>query len=199
MPKLRKLRMKQKFQYGANRKRIRNRQEKSTKFNVKVDCPVLKASWNNRKSLKENMTELGVAFDANQSVAKINNQKRYRKKFNIPEEPKVEEEETKGDGSSLAEKVVAELESTAAAAVKPPTFRFSTDQVKWISDMMDRHKYNYKAMARDPKNHFQETPNQIKHKIRKFMSIPDHFVPYCRERGLLNASVDESAAEMDTA
>ena len=40
-------------------------------------------------------------------------------------------------------------------------------------------------MARDPKNVWQETPKQIRQKVKKFISIPQHFAIYCRERGLL--------------
>jgi hypothetical protein len=41
-------------------------------------------------------------------------------------------------------------------------------------------------MAKDPKNHYQETPKQIRQKILKFISIPEQFAVYVREKGLLN-------------
>ena len=40
-------------------------------------------------------------------------------------------------------------------------------------------------MARDPKNVWQETPKQLRQKVKKFVSIPEHFAIYCKERGLL--------------
>ena len=47
------------------------------------------------------------------------------------------------------------------------------------------------AMSRDPKNHYQETPKQIRQKILKFVSIPEQFAPYAREKGLLdNIEID---------
>ena len=70
-------------------------------------------------------------------------------------------------------------------------------QVKFISSMMDKHKFNFKAMSRDPNNHYQETPRNLQHKVRKFMSIPDHYVPYCRERGLLESVQLKNAEQTD--
>ena len=41
------------------------------------------------------------------------------------------------------------------------------------------------AMAKDKKNIWQETPKQIRQKVLKFVSIPEHFAVYAKERGLL--------------
>ena len=40
-------------------------------------------------------------------------------------------------------------------------------------------------MAKDKKNIWQETPKQIRQKGLKFVSIPEHFAVYAKERGLL--------------
>merc|ERR1712243_449334 len=59
-----------------------------------------------------------------------------------------------------------------------------------ISYMMDKHGMDFKAMARDPKNHYQETPAKLKGMVTKFISIPEHYAPYCKERGLITPSAD---------
>ena len=41
------------------------------------------------------------------------------------------------------------------------------------------------AMAKDKKNIWQETPKQIRQEVLKFVSIPEHFAVYAKERGLL--------------
>ena len=41
-------------------------------------------------------------------------------------------------------------------------------------------------MARDPKNVWQETPKQIRQKVKKFVNTPEHFAIYCKERRLLD-------------
>eukprot|EP00088_Acartia_fossae_P007193 TRINITY_DN13349_c0_g1_i1.p1 TRINITY_DN13349_c0_g1~~TRINITY_DN13349_c0_g1_i1.p1 ORF type:complete len:181 (+),score=23.26 TRINITY_DN13349_c0_g1_i1:107-649(+) len=179
--KIKKQHRRKQFMYRTNRKRLREKMEKNTKHNVKVADPILKENWDHRKSVKENMKQLGVAFDANKSVSRISNP---RNKFKVTD---IEaDKEVVSDVS-----VVAQLEAVAAVE-KPPAFRFSLDQVKWISDMMDKHKLNFKAMARDPMNHYQETPKAIEKKIRKFMSIPEQYAVYCRERGLLESEQSEN-------
>ena len=41
--------------------------------------------------------------------------------------------------------VVRELEASAAAVEKKQTFRFSSDEVKWIEYMMEKHGDNFKV------------------------------------------------------
>ena len=65
------------------------------------------------------------------------------------------------------------------------TFRFPREQVRWLSYCLDKHGDDFKAMARDPKNVWQETPKQIRQKLLKFISIPEQFNDYASERGLL--------------
>merc|ERR1711862_66865 len=65
------------------------------------------------------------------------------------------------------------------------TFRFTPTQVQLISYMMDKHGEDWSAMARDPKNHYQETAAKLKGMVNKFVSIPEHYVVYCKERGLI--------------
>jgi len=52
--------------------------------------------------------------------------------------------------------------------------------------MMSKYGEDYKAMARDRRNEWQETPKQIKQKIVKFRSIPEQFAKYAKENGLLD-------------
>merc|ERR550519_33877 len=78
-------------------------------------------------------------------------------------------------------------------------FRFSREQVMWLSYMIDKHQDDYKAMARDKKNHFQETPKQIKGKILKFMNIPEQYAVFARERGLIEKSEAIETTNEDSA
>merc|ERR1712179_720306 len=86
--------------------------------------------------------------------------------------------------------VVTHLEDEANVEAKP-TFRFTPTQVQLITHMMDKHGMDFKAMARDPKNHYQETPAKLKGMVTKFISIPEHYAPYCKERGLITPSEEK--------
>merc|ERR1719400_2369833 len=106
------------------------------------------------------------------------------------------EEETEAVAVSTITKpeVIAKLSEEANVPVKQ-NFRFTTSQVQLITHMMDKHGTDYKAMARDPRNHFQETPAKLRGMIRKFISIPEHYAPYCRERGLIQPENSDQREE----
>merc|ERR1719430_2348935 len=183
MAGLKKLKRKKTYNYGRNRSRVRKQQEKTNKFNVKVDCQAMKEVWDNRKSLKENLATMGVAVDANSVLPKISAKKKMideMKKLKGIEMSEQEEGKEKTD-------VVKKLEEEAKFVAKQ-TFRFTPTQVQLITYMMDRHGEDWEAMARDPKNHYQETPAKLRGMVTKFISIPEHYAVYCRERGLIQAS-----------
>merc|ERR1712138_236206 len=91
--------------------------------------------------------------------------------------------------------VLQKLTEEASVPAKP-NFRFSTTQVKLITYMMDKHGSDYKAMSRDPKNHYQETPARLRGMVTKFISIPEHYAPYCKERGLIKSEQAESPGKV---
>jgi len=193
MAGLKKLKKKKSFNYGRNRKRVRMQQERTTKFNVKVDCKAMKDVWDNRVTLKENMAAMGVALDANQVMPFAGTKKKLINKLKKQNKVAVEEvnavKVTKPD-------VLSQLEAEANVEAKP-TFRFTPTQVQLISYMMDKHGMDFKAMARDPKNHYQETPAKLKGMVTKFISIPEHYAPYCKERGLITPSEDLKDSSKD--
>ena len=84
--------------------------------------------------------------------------------------------------------VVKRLEAEALEAEinRKPNFRFTSEQVKWITYCLDKHGEDFKAMARDAKNIWQETPKQIRQKLLKFVSIPEQFAVYAKKNGLLD-------------
>jgi len=199
MPGLKKLKKGKKFNYGRNRSRVRKQQEKTSKFNValKVDCQAMKEVWDTRVSLKENMTKMGVAFDANIVVPKISSKQKMVKEMKKKKGLEVDENEE--EGLKRKSEVIAKLEEEAKFEAKQ-TFRFTPTQVQLISYMMDKHGEDWSAMARDSKNHYQETAAKLRGMVTKFISIPEHYAVYCRERGLIQASEepkDEENVEED--
>merc|ERR1712029_1276803 len=85
--------------------------------------------------------------------------------------------------------VVRQLEEEVVSIPRKSSFRFPPEQVRFITYMMSKYGEDYKAMARDRRNEWQETPKQIKQKIVKFRSIPEQFAKYARENGLLDQEV----------
>merc|ERR1711934_156466 len=161
MPGLKKLKKGKKFNYGRNRSRVRKQQEKTSKFNValKVDCQAMKEVWDTRVSLKENMTKMGVAFDANNVVPKISSKMKMVKEMKKKKGMEVDDNEK--EGMMRKSEVIARLEDEAKFEAKQ-TFRFTPTQVQLISYMMDKHGEDWPAMVRDPKNHYQETAAKLR-------------------------------------
>merc|ERR1711910_92941 len=127
---------------------------------------------------------MGVAFDANNVVPKISSKKNMVKDMKKKKGIEVAEEEGVVERKS---EVIAKLEVEAKYEAKQ-TFRFTPTQVQLISYMMDKHGEDWSAMARDPKNHYQETAAKLRGMATKFVSIPEHYAVYCRERGFIQAS-----------
>ena len=201
MTKLRKQRRRKKYDYGRNRKRVRKQQEKATKYNVKVDCQAMRDSWDNRISVKENMDKMGIVLSAAEMMpikgAKKNMVEKMKKLKNIP----AAQDESVQDviNSKIARPEVLEKLHQEASVPAKQTFRFTTSQVQLITYMMDKYGDDYKAMSRDPRNHYQETPAKLRGMITKFISIPEHYAPYCKERGLLKKSdADDEEEDIDS-
>ena len=188
MTKLRKQRRRKKFNYQRNRKRVRKAQEKTTKFNIKVDCQAMKESWDNRISAKENLDNMGIVMSATELMPIVSTKKSMVKKM---------KKMKNGSNDDVANKVqvtrpeVVEKLVQEANVERKQNFRFSSQQVKFITYMMDKHGDDYEAMSRDHKNHYQETPAKIRGMITKFISIPEHYAPYLKERGLLQTEENQ--------
>ena len=60
------------------------------------------------------------------------------------------------------------------------TLRLSEPEVRYCTFMMDKYGDDYKAMARDHKNYYQDTPKQIRRKINVFKSIPAQYELYVK-------------------
>ena len=162
-------------------------------YQLRNQCPdirydyfsdVMKELWNPKESIKNNLESMGVAFDANKVV----------ETKSIKQEMVERISGSKKTSSKTCEKseVIKRLEAevSKAEASKVSKFRFTKEQVKWITYCIDKHGEDFKAMARDPKNIWQETPKQIKQKVLKFISIPEQFAVYAKDWGMLEVEED---------
>merc|ERR1711928_75983 len=143
--------------------------------------------------MKENMAAMGVALNANAVLPFAGTKKgminKLKKQKKVPISEADKPEVTKPE-------VVGMLEAEANVEAKQ-NFRFTTTQVQLITYMMDKHGMDFSAMSRDPKNHYQETSAKLKGMVTKFISIPEHYAPYCKERGLITLSEKKFEAKED--
>jgi len=77
--------------------------------------------------------------------------------------------------------VIEDLE-TVANAEQPCRMWLAEPEVQYCVYMMERYGEDYKAMALDERNYYQDTPKQIRRKIARFQSIPDQYAAYLRSK-----------------
>lgn len=124
---------------------------------------------------------MGLAYDSNKAV------KMPRKAPALIEEmpikPKIPQ-------------VLETMEMEVALGEKEKRFLISADDVLFCTHMMDTYNENYKAMAKDKRNHYQLTPKQIRNKIRSFKRSKTQYQPYLDSKQ--NAKAIVEATEMET-
>ncbi|XP_067000986.1 nucleolar protein 16 [Anabrus simplex] len=164
MPKVRKVKRRQKYRFSVNRKRLKNKQRKGPS----IQCKEIKDAWTNKKSVRKNMEEMGLIYDPNTAL-KIPSTKEL-----LHPEMK-EQDEGKMDVDGPSKNFVAEKLEAEAKAPRVRKFRLPKNEVQWLSYLIKKYGEDYKAMARDPKNHYQETWKQLRGKIKTFKAIPEQY------------------------
>jgi len=191
MPKLNKMRKRQKFGFNRSRKRMRKTTEKHMSKNVRVTCDVLKNEWDTARPVKHNLESMGLVFDANSAIKTKSTKRKFvenlTKGVNAEEDDVTPPSEDSSNETEIEESdVVVKLRDEAEKSGKRSKFRLPAEDVRWVTKMMDRHGDDFAAMERDPDNIFQLTANKIRRRVTKFISVPEQFEPYARERGLLD-------------
>lgn len=128
-------------------------------------------------SVKRNIKEMGLSYDPNETIKipkSIN-----RLKIPIVSDEQVEWQEEVIEAEIKPSKIyVAEALEADAKAPREKKLRLPKGQVQWLTYLMDKYGDDYKAMARDKKNYYQETWKQIRAKINRFKSIPEQYEKY---------------------
>merc|ERR1711963_416527 len=105
----------------------------------------MKELWNPKESVKSNLTAMGVAFDANE-ILKANTTKAVLvEKIRPIVAPDSKKENT--EKSEVIRRLEAQV--TEAEKNKKSTFRFTPDQVRWITYCLDKHGDNFKVIERN--------------------------------------------------
>ncbi|KAG7484703.1 hypothetical protein MATL_G00052850 [Megalops atlanticus] len=164
MPKAKKSSRRKKYDYNKNKKKLKKQFKK--KAAPRIECPQIRNAWNDKKSVAQNLKDMGLAFDPNLALPMRKNKV-----------PGADAEETV---SPLVRKpyVVKGLEEEASLPTKD-TKSLSRDIIEYVQYMIKEHNDNYKAMARDEKNYYQDTPKQIKRKVDQYKRFhPEEYTAF---------------------
>ncbi|KAF7991487.1 hypothetical protein HCN44_008799 [Aphidius gifuensis] len=181
MPKVRKVHRKKTFKVNINRKKLRNKLRKLPA----ITCPQVKEAWEKTRSTKSNLTQMGLAYDANASIKIPSTKSEMLKKAKLLASgalvtasvgPKKKKRVAKKNSVALA------LEADANAP-RERMFRLPSGQVQFLTSMMDKYGEDYQSMARDKKNYYQLTWKQLRAKINTFKGIPEQYAEYLVNKG----------------
>jgi len=183
MPRLRKMRRKQKYGYHINRKRLDKKLHKLPRIN----CDAVREAWDDKKSLSHNLSSMGLISDPNADGGfRIPSGKELLMRANAGGE-KEEEQTSVGENShvvdSLEEQARDEFKRKKETAHPLPP-----EMYRKLCKFIDKHGEDYEAMAKDHTNYYQETPKQLKKQIERLKNIPQQWIPYLKSRGLMDES-----------
>ncbi|XP_068600790.1 nucleolar protein 16 isoform X2 [Brachionichthys hirsutus] len=162
MPKAKQSAKRKRFDYNQDRKKLKKKFNK--KSNPRIENAQIRNAWDDRKSVSRNLQDMGLAFDPNRSLP-------------IKKQGLLVAERKAGAPVSIVTKpyVLNQMEEEAGRPVKSSK-TLSTDLIEYVQHMIREHRENYKAMARDEKNYYQDTPKQIRRKINEYQRChPEHY------------------------
>ncbi|KAK3597767.1 hypothetical protein CHS0354_006125 [Potamilus streckersoni] len=164
---------KMKFLYNVDRKKL---WKKSKKLPA-IKCPEIKQAWDNKKTVFQNMADMGLSADPNKTLKIANT-----KELIGPKSMKVEDNDKTRKSLKPRKGYVAQALEDQAGLSPAKTLRLSEPDVQYCIYMMEKYGDDYKAMAKDPKNYYQDTPKQIRRKINIFTSIPEQYNDYLQSK-----------------
>ncbi|CAN9501038.1 unnamed protein product [Ophioblennius macclurei] len=143
MPKAKKNSRKNRFDYNRDRKKLKKKFLK--KSNPRIEHPQIRDAWDNRKSMATNLQEMGLTFDPNRSLS-----------------------QHKGGAPTITKPYILQHLQEEAARPQKDTKTLSSDLLEFVQHLIRQHGDDLKAMARDEKNYYQDTPKQIGRKINEY-------------------------------
>ncbi|TSP68532.1 Nucleolar protein 16 [Bagarius yarrelli] len=135
------------FNYNVDRKKLKKKMLK--KYKPKIECDQIRKAWDPHKTASRNMRDMGLLFGS-KGVLPITSRAKVRSLKVI---------------SFLW--LFSEMEE-AANQPRKDTTTCSTDLIEYVQHMIREHGEDYRAMARDEKNYYQDTPKQIRRKVELY-------------------------------
>lgn len=151
MGKLKKSRNRNTYNYNTNKKKLKIKLKR--KHKPHIECDQIRRAWDDQKTAKQNLADMGLLVG---------------KKGMLPIKSKKNMEEEPVDSIvPLKPYVIQDMEAEASQRGNKK-LTCSNDIIEYVQHMVREHNENYKAMARDEKNYYQDTPKQIKRKVELY-------------------------------
>ncbi|XP_074662580.1 nucleolar protein 16-like [Tubulanus polymorphus] len=163
------------FQYNKNRRKA----WKKSKKMPNIECDKVKAAWDEKKSVSHNLQEMGISMDPNLTL-KIPKAKEiiHSHLKESDDEMDTTQKSIEKNPKSRSKSYVADELEYEANLPQEQQLRLSQPEVSFCVYMLEKYGEDYKAMCRDKKNYYQDTPKQIRRRIMTFKSIPAQYQPY---------------------
>ncbi|MGH0148633.1 UNVERIFIED_CONTAM: hypothetical protein FKN15_013391 [Acipenser sinensis] len=155
MPKAKGANKRKKFNYSTNRRKLKTKAIKAAA--PRIECAQLRNAWNEKKSVSQNLAEMGLAFDPNKALPVL------RKKV-----APMEIDPSEASGALVKKPYVVNALVAEASLPEKDTHSISRDMIEYVQYMIKHHRNNYKEMAKDEKNYYQDTPKQIRRKVELY-------------------------------
>ncbi|CAI5439075.1 unnamed protein product [Caenorhabditis angaria] len=178
MPKDVKKRGGPKYVNRRNKAKYLQKKENKKKLS-KSQVPIIKYNWDETKTPRENIQDMGIAFDPNEVVKMDSGRKEIIDAVPIEGEDNLEPVKPekkvtrRPKNQKQADYIVQRLEEEAKEANdkiagQNRKFRLFHRETELCVYMLARHGDDFQAMTRDPKNLWQYTPKQWAKKIRTY-------------------------------
>uniref|UniRef100_A0A8C4QN23 Nucleolar protein 16 n=1 Tax=Eptatretus burgeri TaxID=7764 RepID=A0A8C4QN23_EPTBU len=158
MVKAKRSRRGKRFDYSKDRKKLYRKTKR--KMKPHISCATIREAWDGRKNAAKNMAEMGLVTDPNIALPLSHDQG----STSLGDETlPMETDVITVQPPKKAHVVKALTEEASHRAISSLTL--SREIIMFVQHMVATHGENYKAMSRDDRNYYQETPRQIRRKI----------------------------------
>ncbi|KAG7174113.1 nucleolar protein 16-like [Homarus americanus] len=176
-----------KYRYRANSNRKEKKMDR--KINPHIECVQVRKAWDKKKPAPANLADMGLVYHLERDVP-VESKTQNEETSEMPPRKRIKrgkEEKPTEVVKQLEEAINEEYRRKESAGI-----RLTNAQVEYATAMLDKYGDNYKAMARDRKNYFQDTWKQIRAKINLFTQNPKYYAPYLKQKGLFKPELLKS-------
>jgi len=152
-----------------------------------IHCDAIKEMWNDKKSVQQNMADMGICYDPNETIA-IPNTKDSLRSADVTGDSAKPRSRRRQKNTDAKTTYVVDTLTEKAKKTKPKPKRLPKEVMFWVTYMLDKYGEDYEAMSRDPKNYYQDSPAQMRQKVIRLKNIPEQWAEYLLHRGMIKSS-----------